>query len=153
MRVSTRGRYALRVMIDLAQSDPNQGDAMVKLKDISARIDVSRNYLVQLLISLKNAGLVRSTSGKNGGYSLMRPASEITTHEIVEAAIGPININECVLNHEICDRSDTCRAREFWAVLNQCIIHMLGHVTLEQLADPKCDLHKLVCAARMGKSK
>lgn len=133
MKMSTRGRYSLRLMIDLACNFEKDRVAFVKLKDIAARQGISRDYLVILIHMLKNAGLVRSARGKDGGYVLSRPPTEISALEIVESTIGEISILDCIEDIEVCGRTKNCRARKVWSGLNKTIRDELGAITLDQL--------------------
>ncbi len=133
MKFSTRARYALRMMVEVArQSD---GYAKVSLKRVARETNLSRRYLEQLAIGLKNASLIRGTTGKGGGYLLARSADQITVREIVEAAIGPINIVECVRQPESCLRVDCCECRPIYRQINQRIIEALKDISLADLVN------------------
>jgi len=93
MKLSTRPRYAIRLMLDISRYS-KQGEP-VHLREIATRNNLSKGYLEQLVVSLKNAQLIRSFSGRGGGYLLVRPPEQITILEIVEATIGQINIVDC----------------------------------------------------------
>ncbi|MCJ7665158.1 MAG: Rrf2 family transcriptional regulator, partial [Actinobacteria bacterium] len=111
MKLSTRGRYGTRLMLELAQQF---GKGPVLLKDISESQDISLKYLGQLIIPLKIAGLIKSTRGSHGGYFLSRSPDMIKLYEVVGAVEGPIAFTECVESPDICYRSKTCAAREVW---------------------------------------
>lgn len=134
MKMSTRGRYALRMMIDLANHYSDEKDGYVKLKDIAERQEISKDYLVNLTHMLKNANLVRSSRGKEGGYMLTRPPEKINALEIVESTIGEIYILDCLGDKEVCDRIRGCKARKVWNGLNTSIRKELKQITLDQLA-------------------
>ncbi|MFH1809356.1 MAG: Rrf2 family transcriptional regulator [Pseudomonadota bacterium] len=133
MRLSTRARYALRMLLEIAKQAP---DTTVSLGTVSRNTDISRRYLDQLAIALKSAGLVVATSGRGGGYRLARPAEEINLGEIVEASIGPINIVECVGNPETCERHDGCMPREVYRLINSRITGVFRQLSLAELTDP-----------------
>jgi len=135
MRISTRARYALRLMIDIARH--SGGERPVHLRQIAEWNDLSHGYLEQLMISLRNASLVRGLSGRKGGYILARPAEKIKLTEIVEAVIGPINLAECVLHPDNCPRSPICESRPIWVMLNVQIKNTLDRFTLADIADDK----------------
>jgi len=135
MRISTRARYALRLMIDIARH--SGGERPVHLRQIAEWNDLSHGYLEQLMISLRNASLVRGLSGRKGGYILARPAEKIKLTEIVEAAIGPINLAECVLHPDNCPRSSICESRPIWVMINVQIKNTLDRFTLADIADDK----------------
>jgi Rrf2 family protein len=104
------------------------------LKEIAEIMGVSKRYLEQLAITLKNAVLVRGKQGKGGGYSLTKPAGEILVGQIIEAAIGPINIVDCVLEPGACDKSGECGCRSIYCDINERIADTLNDLTLEDLA-------------------
>ena len=133
MKLSTRARYALRMMVEITRQTTDETPALT-LKEIAETTDVSRRYLEQLAINLKNAVLVRGKQGKGGGYSLARPADEIRVGEIIEAAIGPINIVDCVLEPGACDKSDACGCRSIYCDINERIADTLNDLTLLELA-------------------
>lgn len=135
MRISTRARYALRLMVDLVRH--YDGSAPVHLRKIAEDNDLSHGYLEQLMISLRNASLVRGLSGRKGGYVLARPAEDITLTEIVEAAIGPINVVDCVSFPENCGIYSDCKTRPIWIMINHAVRDVLDSYTLAQMADAK----------------
>jgi Rrf2 family protein len=109
-------------------------DAAVSLGVIAKNTGISRRYLDQLATSLKSAGLIRATSGKGGGYQLMREAGGIRLGEIIEAAIGPINIVDCIAEPNVCDRADCCECRSVYALINRRITDVLNELSLGELA-------------------
>lgn len=133
LKVSTRARYALRMMVEISRG--GRDEELLNLSDISRRTDISRRYLEQLVISLKNASLLTARSGRNGGYCLVRPASDISLGHIVEAAIGPVSIVECVLDPKHCRRSDGCEARLVWSLINCRIREVLYSYSLADLSN------------------
>ncbi|MFH1539385.1 MAG: Rrf2 family transcriptional regulator [bacterium] len=133
MKMSTKGRYALRLMADLAKSYTGDRKDYVKLKDISLRQDISKDYLVSLLQMLKNANLVRSSRGKEGGYILARPPEKINALEVVESTIGTISIVGCLEDKSLCDRTRSCGTRKVWNRLNNTIKKELSEITLDQI--------------------
>ncbi len=135
MRISTRARYALRLMVDLVRH--YDGSRPVHLRKIAEDNDLSHGYLEQLMISLRNASLVRGLSGRKGGYVLARPAEEITLAEIVEAAIGPINVVDCVTFPENCPQSSECKTRPIWVLINHAVRDVLCSYTLAQISEDK----------------
>ena len=132
MKLSTRARYALRMMLEIARRE-DQG--AVSLGVVSNETDISRRYLDQLAMALKQAGLVRGRSGKGGGYILTRSADSISVGHIVEAAIGPINVVECVRRPDTCDKSGPCECRMVYRLINQRISEVLDEISLATLAD------------------
>ncbi|MEW5945405.1 MAG: Rrf2 family transcriptional regulator [bacterium] len=132
MKLSTRGRYAIRFMIDVALN--SEDDKPVHLKEIAQRQGISRRYLEQIVISLKNSSLVRAVSGRSGGYTLSRRPAEVRIGEIIEAAIGPINIVECVLEPGVCANSGDCTCRKLYALVNDRIREAVDEFTLTDVA-------------------
>ena len=131
MKLSTRPRYAIRLMLDISRYS-KQGEP-VHLREIATRNNLSKGYLEQLVVSLKNAQLIRSFSGRGGGYLLVRPPEQITILEIVEATIGRINIVDCVSHPEECMNADYCECRTLWDILNNKITDVLAGYSLSDL--------------------
>ena len=130
MKLSTRGRYGTRAMLDVAL---HGAEGPVHLKDIARRQQVSKKYLEQLTSRLEAAGLLRSVRGAGGGISLARPASEIKLSEILQALEGLIALVECVDNAEWCSRSASCATRDIWTEMEQLLKDFLESKTLEDL--------------------
>jgi len=133
LKLTTRARYALQSMIAIARM--SEGSNPVSLARVAERTRVSRRYLEQLALSLKNASLLRAVSGRGGGYVLARPPKRIRVGEIVEAAIGPINIVECVLNPETCLQWEYCECRLLYELINRRITEALNEFNLHDLVD------------------
>lgn len=136
MQIATRARYAVRLMIDLVNHQKD--DTPVNLKDIAKRQNISKRYLEQLIIPLKNNGLVKSRLGKKGGFLLGKAPEEIKLLDIIEATRGPINILECLQYPESCERSETCQSRKIWMLLSNRIIEVFSGFTLEDIAQDEC---------------
>jgi Rrf2 family protein len=135
VKLSTRARYALRMMLDVARhAEP---DRPASLAAVSRRIGVSRGYLEQLAIALRNARLIRGISGRYGGYRLALPPSEISIGDIVEATIGPICIVDCVEDAESCLRSEDCECRMVYSLINHRVAEVLRGYTLSDLLNPE----------------
>lgn len=133
MRVSTKGRYALRVMLDLAQ---NGGEGYVSLKEVANRQDISMKYLEMIVGILNRAGYVTSLRGKNGGYKLSKTPSEYTAGSVLkltEGDLAPVSCLEC--NAEHCDREDDCMTLPMWKQLDKIIDDYLESVTLQDMLD------------------
>ena len=96
-----------------------------------------RRYLEQLVIGLKNASLIRGVSGKVGGYCLTKPAGEIKIGAIIESAIGPVNIVDCVSDPRQCLKADVCECRLLWTLINGCISDVLNEFSLADMLDKK----------------
>ena len=134
MKLSTRSRYGVRMMLDLAS---HFGGKPVFLKDIAAREKISEKYLSLIVIPLRSAGLIRSIRGARGGYVLARDPKDISLRNIVEAVDGETCLVNCVRNPETCDRASTCPTRDLWTFLGTRINETLESVTLAQLAKSK----------------
>jgi Rrf2 family protein len=130
MRLSTRVRYGVRLMLSLAE---NWGKGPVFLKDIAREEEISEKYLSLIIIPLRTKGLVNSTRGAHGGYTLARPPESISLEQIVEAVEGKPNLVDCVGNVATCPRADQCVTREIWEDLGDRISKTLESVSLEQL--------------------
>ncbi len=131
MMISTRGRYALRMMLDLAM---NQHDGFVSLKDISQRQDISKKYLEQLVPDLCRAGLLLTARGSLGGYRLSRDASEYTVGEIINIAEKDLAPVACLQeSSEPCPHCDSCMTLPVWLGLKKCADQYLGSITLQDV--------------------
>ena len=106
MKFSTKARYGLRMMVELARE--LKKDKLVQLGKIAKITGLSENYLAQLAIPLKNNGILLGISGKNGGYRLAKPSDQIKIGEIIRAVGGPVSLTDCVANPEICMNSSFC---------------------------------------------
>jgi len=132
MKVSTKGRYSLRTMLDLAL---HFGEGPVLVKDISKRQMISRGYLEQLFIPLRSAGLVKSTRGASGGFTLARPPSEISLTEIMQVTEGSTAPVPCVDEPGLCTQSNKCTTREVWVEMKRACDSLLDSITLQDLVD------------------
>ena len=130
--ISTKGRYALRMMLDLAQHGQ---EGFVSLKHVSERQEVSLKYLEAITASLNRAGLVRSQRGKEGGYRLSRPASEITVADVLQSAEGSLAAVSCLESG--CDRAEQCLTLPLWKHLDTIMDDYLSGVTLQDVLDGK----------------
>ena len=131
--ISTKGRYALRLMIDIAAY--SSGD-VVSLKDISKRQDVSIKYLEQVVSLLVKGGMLISVRGNNGGYLLAKKPSDYTAGDILRVAEGTLAPIACLQRDPIdCERQDTCSTIEFWKGYYKVINDYVNNITLEDLAN------------------
>lgn len=131
MKISTKGRYALRIMIDLAEHDDG---SYIRLKEISERQEITLKYLEQIMPLLTKTGYVRSYRGNNGGYQLARKPEEYTVGDILrttEGSLAPIPCVEDTPNR--CPRSETCATLSFWEGLWDVINEYVDSVTLADL--------------------
>ncbi len=132
MRLTTKGRFAVTAMIDLAK---NQHTGPVSLLGISARQDISIAYLEQLFSKLRRGALVKSVRGPGGGYLLARDANDITVKDIVYAVDEPLDVTRCHGYGNCAKGSITCITHDLWASLNERIVDYLASVSLASLSD------------------
>lgn len=130
MKISTKGRYALRVMIDLAMNNTNE---FISIKDISKRQGISAKYLEQIVSLLNKAGLLQTARGNNGGYKLNKEVKEYTVGEILRAAEGDMAPITCVKEEAKCDKKAGCLTYEFWKGLDDTINEYMDSKTLADL--------------------
>ena len=152
MRLSTKGRYAVMAMADLAR---REGDAAraVALADIAARQEISLSYLEQLFARLRRKGLVKSARGPGGGYRLARDAAAISLVEIVEAMEGPLGMTECSLHDGACGIEQSCGVRANWLRINDVVAAALRGITLAQMLAPPPDAPRKPGAGKPGAAK
>ncbi len=135
MRISTRGRYALRAMVDLAQ---HGGDGPVGRHDIAERQEISADYLAQLFMPLQAAELVEGVKGPGGGYRLVRDPAEIRAGDVFRAVEGPVAVVYCTLpcpdESPACTRVDGCVTHLLWHRVSDAVSEVLDSVTLKDLA-------------------
>ncbi len=133
MMISTRGRYALRVLTDMAE---HGGDEYLPLKAIAARQDISLKYLESIMAVLSKAGMVDSVQGKGGGYRLNRPLSQYRVGDILRETEGSLALVTCLEeNGEPCCRASTCRTLPVWDRLNALVNDYLDGISLADLVE------------------
>ncbi len=130
IKLSTKSRYGTRLMINLALNHQNKPTI---LKNIAKEEDVSTGYLEQIIIPLKNHGLVRSIRGVGGGFVLTRPPSNIKMSEIINVLEGSWDLVECVGDDDYCPKIKECAAYELWKNLTESLTGILEKTTLEDL--------------------
>ena len=134
MLISTKGRYALRIMIDLAE---NSGDGYVPLKEMAARQNISEKYLESILKVLVQNNLLAGLRGKGGGYRLTREPDQYTVGEILTLTEGSLAPVSCLAQGAApCRRMSSCRTYEMWKGLDDLIEDYFGKITLADLAAP-----------------
>jgi Rrf2 family cysteine metabolism transcriptional repressor len=143
VKISTRSRYGLRALLELAL---HHGEGPLMMQSIADNQGVSRKYLDAIFASLKTAGLVRSRRGVGGGHVLARDPKDIRLGDIIRAVEGPLSLVDCVGAPEICDRSHRCVTRDVWTDVGAAIEAVLDGITLADLvtkhvdaADGPCD--------------
>jgi Rrf2 family transcriptional regulator, cysteine metabolism repressor len=153
MKLSTRARYGMRMMLTLAV---NYGRGSMYLKDIAKAEDLSEKYLSLLVIPLKQAGLIHSIRGAYGGYTLAKVPSQINLGEIVEVLEGR-GIVDCLKDPPSCPRYAWCKSRDIWAFLDEKIYETLRSITLDQwlseLKRKRRDKSEIRLAGRGKKTK
>lgn len=142
MQISTKSRYAIRAMIELAL---HYEQGPLQLKEIARRQALSEKYLEQIMHPLRTKGLIYSQKGSQGGYCLANPPAEVTVFDIVTTMEGSITPVACVDNPQVCDRLDICATRVVWSRLKDCIIEELRSHTLADLAEDENSYRKTGC--------
>jgi Rrf2 family transcriptional regulator, cysteine metabolism repressor len=134
MKLSTKGRYGLKAMFDLAQ---NHGEGPIALKNVSQRQGISDHYLEQLIASLKKAGLVRSIRGAQGGYTLSRKPEQITVGEVIRALEGDLAPADCVSTEDPlqCSEAGCCVTQPIWRKIRDSINKVIDSITLQDMLD------------------
>ena len=133
MKISTKGRYALRLMLDLARNGDGQ---YISMKEISARQDISMKFLEQIISLLNHAGFVKSVRGAQGGYKLAKPACDYTVGSILrltEGSLAPVSCLDDDPNQ--CERAEDCLTLPLWQKLYGAICGVVDHTTLQDLLD------------------
>jgi Rrf2 family cysteine metabolism transcriptional repressor len=143
MRISTKGRYGLRAIIDIAIFG---GEGQVSIRDVAERQGISDNYLEQIIYPLKKAGIVHSVRGAQGGYYLARPAAQISAGDVLRALEGDLAPVECLAHGgPDCARSGRCPTLSLWMELRDAIDSVVDGISIEQLAAE--ERVRLQCAA------
>jgi len=132
MRVSTKGRYGLRAMVDLAEHEDGKA---IPIRKISERQDISEQYLEQLFATLRKAGLVKSVRGAHGGYMLNHEPEDITVADILITLEGPIAPVDCVVEEDFCNYVDKCVIHGLWEELAEAISGVIENMTLADLKE------------------
>ena len=127
MKISTKGRYGLRILVDLATHDAEKPRL---IRDIAESQDISEKYISRLVIDLRKAKMIHSIRGVNGGFHLAKAPEDITLLEVLEVMEGPLSIVDCVHTPKKCDKNAKCAAREIWSELNEGIRELMRGVTL-----------------------
>lgn len=141
MKISTKGRYAVRVMMDIAEHDG--GDGFVKANQISARQGISAKYLEQIIAILNKAGYVNSVRGAQGGYRLAQPAENYTVGMILRLTEGSLFPVAC-MDEEVnsCSRCNSCEPLEVWKQISDAINNVVDNVTIADMLHKKQDREK-----------
>jgi Rrf2 family protein len=140
MKLSTKGQYGARLMLELAL---HYGQGRVFLKDIAERQEISQKYLGHLIPSLKAAGLINSSRGAHGGYLLAKPPQNITLREVIQAVEGSLALVECVNTPNVCHRVSFCVTRDIWEEMGERMMVVLKSTTLQDMVDRQRQKQKL----------
>lgn len=141
MKISTRGRYALRVVIDLATQNSND---FIPLRDIAQRQEISMKYLEQIMRMLNKADIVESYRGKQGGYKLKKTPSEITAFDVLSASEGNFKCVSCIENSSNCSRCSECYTIHFWEELSSVIIDYLKTHKIQYIIQTSDTKNKII---------
>lgn len=147
MKLSTKGRYGVKAMVDLAI---HYGNSPVSIKTISERQSISEYYLEQLFSPLRKAGLIKSIRGAQGGYVLNREPKDITVADVMNVLEGPIEIAECIEGTE-CDNVDFCATRLLWEKIKNSIDEVMENITLQDIVDDYINMKEESRFLRMAK--
>lgn len=135
MKISTKGRYALRLLVDLAE---HQNSGYVALKDIAERQNISKKYLEQIVPMLARSNILHTTRGFQGGYKLAKPPDSVTVGEILRLTEGSLAPVACLESDPIiCERSANCATLPVWQGLYRVITEYLDGITLQDIVDSK----------------
>ncbi len=141
MKLSTKGRYGLRALLDIAV---NGKDEPVPISDIAGRQQISEAYLEQLMAKLKKAGLVESQRGAQGGYRLLRPAEEVSVGDILRALEGNLDAVACpALTEEGCAGAELCVTKYVWQKINDAITKTVDEIRLSTLVEESDKLKQI----------
>jgi len=142
VKLSTRTRYGTKALLELAL---HWGEEPVLLKAIAQRQQIPLPYLEHLIGPLVQAGIVKSTRGRRGGVSLLKPPEEVILSEVIQLLEGSIIVVECVDNPESCSRSDLCVTHDIWDEVKEAISKVLECVTLQDLVERQKQKDSLMC--------
>jgi Rrf2 family cysteine metabolism transcriptional repressor len=133
MRLSTKGEYASRAMLELARHYEKKP---LHIRDISKAQDIPQRFLEQILLQLKRAGYLRSRKGPNGGYTLAKPPAEINVAEVIRVMDGPLAPIDCVsvTAHEVCPHEATCTLKWLWKEVRDAVAEIMERTTFAELA-------------------
>ena len=132
MKLSTRTRYGIRAILELAE---HYGKGPLQLRVIARDQGVSVKYLEQLMAMLKAAGIVRSVRGSKGGYILTKSPSQIKVSDCFQCLEGSVITTECVEDESFCERTNDCIARQVWTEVQMAVMGVLQSMTLQNLVD------------------
>ena len=132
MKLSTKGRYGLKAMFQLALY---KSEGPIPLKNIANKQNISEQYLEQIFSILKKSGLIKSVRGAQGGYLLVKEPKDITVGDILIVLEGPVSISECIIDEDICENSGICVTKVVWERLKKGIEDVINSITLQDMID------------------
>lgn len=132
MKLSTKGRYGLKAMFQLALY---KSEGPISLKTIASKQNISEQYLEQIFSSLKKSGLVKSVRGAQGGYLLGKEPKDITVGDILIVLEGPVSLSDCVLDEDVCENSGKCVTKVVWEKIKKGIDEVINSITLQDMID------------------
>ncbi len=132
MKLTTRGHYGIRALLDLAL---NYNNGVVQLGDIAKRQEISARYLERIMHSFVTAGFVHSMRGYNGGFRLAREPKEIKVLDIIQTVEGSVSLVSCLDNPDMCKRIKTCAVHDVWKKVNKEMVKTLEKITLQSIVD------------------
>lgn len=138
MKLSTKGRYGIQAMYDLACCDPSTPQS---IKAVAERQGIPEAYLEQLIASLRRSGLVRSIRGAQGGYLLSRRPDEITVGQVLRALEGELAVADCLLDSSICSRACSCPTHLVWQKISDGVNQIVDSITLQDMKNDQEHLH------------
>ena len=136
MKISTKGRYGTRALVELAMRETSEP---MLLRNIAKEQEISLAYLEHVISPLIAGGILRSTKGPKGGISLNRKPGDIKLSEVIRLLEGSVAPADCVDNPDVCDRAGTCAARDIWCELKQALENVLSSITVQDLVDRQGD--------------
>ncbi len=131
MELTRKGEYAIRGILYLAQQPPGK---VSLISEIAEATGAPQTFLAKIFQSFAKLGLINSYRGTGGGFTLARPAADITMREVVEAVEGPIIPNRCLIGNGVCERGKECRVHPVWRKVQTQVVQILDSVTIEELA-------------------
>ena len=136
MRISTKGRYGLRILLDLAAHQTDKRPRLIR--EIAKSQQISDKYVSRLILALRDAGIVDSLRGARGGYSIAKPLDQVSLLEAIETMEGPLEVVECLADAATCEHAAACGPRQFWRQFNDEIRGILQKYTVQDLFDSCC---------------